>query len=147
MAMVWSVYINKRHFIWCFLWRLTDVKYILDIVTNIFWTFSSLVMHFVVCCRGGSRMSGKGVHINKGVGVRFTDFISFFLNIPWKWNNLVSLRPNYVIFIGYLKTGARRGGGGVRVNPWTPSGSATVLLTFCKQFGPWSGLLDFTEYI
>ena len=31
----------------------------------------------------------------KGVGVRFADFISFFLNIPWKSNNLVSL-----IFIG-----------------------------------------------
>ena len=28
----------------------------------------------------------------------------FFLNIPWKWNNLVSLRPKYFIFIGYLKT-------------------------------------------
>ena len=36
----------------------------------------------------------------KGVGVRFADFISFFLNIP--------LRLNYFIFIGYLKTGAGR---------------------------------------
>ena len=27
----------------------------------------------------------------------------FFLNIPWKWNNLVSLRPNYFIFKGYLR--------------------------------------------
>ena len=35
----------------------------------------------------------------------FDDFISFFLNIPCKWNNLVSLRPNYFIFIGYLNTG------------------------------------------
>ena len=26
-----------------------------------------------------------------------------FLNIPWKWNNLVSLRPNYFIFMGYLR--------------------------------------------
>ena len=32
-------------------------------------------------CRGGSRVSGKGVRIYKGVGVRFADFISFFLNI------------------------------------------------------------------
>ena len=48
-------------------------------------------------------------HIFKGVEVRFADFISFFLNIPWKWNNLCSLRPNYFIFIGYLKTGAGRG--------------------------------------
>ena len=45
---------------------------------------------------------------------RFADSISFFLNIPWKWNNLVSLRPNYFIFIGYWKTGGREG---FRVNP------------------------------
>ena len=32
------------------------------------------------------------------MGVRFAVFISFFL-----------LRPNYFIFIGYLKTGAERG--------------------------------------
>ena len=30
---------------------------------------------------------------------------AFSLNIPWKWNNSVSQRPNYFIFIGYLKTG------------------------------------------
>ena len=53
---------------------------------------------------GGSRISGKWVHMYKYAGVRFADF-----NISWKWNNLVSLRPNYFIFIGYLKTG-RRGG-------------------------------------
>ena len=46
----------------------------------------------------------------KGVGVRFADFISFYLNIPWKWNSLVSLRPNYFIFIWYLKMeGGERG--------------------------------------
>ena len=27
--------------------------------------------------RGGSRISGKGVHMYKGVGVRFADFLSF----------------------------------------------------------------------
>ena len=32
--------------------------------------------------RGGSRISEKGVHMYKGVGVRSADFISFFLNIP-----------------------------------------------------------------
>ena len=32
--------------------------------------------------RGGSRISVKGVHMYKGVGVCFADFISFFLNIP-----------------------------------------------------------------
>ena len=26
-----------------------------------------------------------------------------FLNILWKWNNLVSMRPNYFIFMGYLR--------------------------------------------
>ena len=28
--------------------------------------------------RGGSRISGKGVHMCKGMGVRVPDFISFF---------------------------------------------------------------------
>ena len=32
--------------------------------------------------RGGPSISGKGVHMYKGVGVRFADFITFFLNIP-----------------------------------------------------------------
>ena len=36
---------------------------------------------------------------------RFADFITFFLNIQWKWNKLV----NYIIFVGYLKAG--EGGG------------------------------------
>ena len=51
--------------------------------------------------------------------------LSFFLNIPWKWNILASLRPNYFIFIGYLKTGAGRG---FERTPWTPSGFSTVQL-------------------
>ena len=49
----------------------------------------------------------------KSVGVRFADFVSFFLNIPIsheKQNNLVSLRPNYFLFIGYLKTRGRERG-------------------------------------
>ena len=45
-----------------------------------------------------------------GGGVHFADFFSFFLNIPCKGNNLVSLRPNYFIFKGYKKKqGAGRG--------------------------------------
>ena len=32
--------------------------------------------------RGGSRLSGKGIHMYKGVRVRFADFIALFLNIP-----------------------------------------------------------------
>ena len=34
--------------------------------------------------RGGSRISGKGVQMHKCVGVRFADFISFFISIPCK---------------------------------------------------------------
>ena len=54
----------------------------------------------------------------KVCGVRFADFISFFLNIQWKWNNLVSLRPNHFIFIGYLKMGG--GWEGVQANILNP---------------------------
>ena len=56
----------------------------------------------------------------------------FFLNISSKWNNLVSLRPNYFLCIGYLKTEEGRG---VERTPWNPSGSATVhraLMLVCK---------------
>ena len=72
----------------------------------------------------------RGFIYIKDVGVRFADVISFFLNIPRKWNNLVSLRPNYFIFMGYLKTGR---GGGFERTPVTPSGSTTEVrcpLTF-----------------
>ena len=76
---------------------------------------------------GGSRTSRKWVHL----GVRFADLISFFLNIPLKWNNLVSLRPNYFIFIGFLKTGVcvcvGGGGGSKQGTPWASTGFATVL--------------------
>ena len=41
------------------------------------------------------------IYKDVGEGVCFADFISFLLNILWKWNNLVSLRPNY--FIAYFK--------------------------------------------
>ena len=39
-----------------------------------------IVTLLVWCFRGGSRISVKGVHIYKGVGVRFVIFIHFFLN-------------------------------------------------------------------
>ena len=41
-------------------------------------------IHFLCIYRGGSRISGKGVHMYKGTGVRFSDFISFFLKYPMK---------------------------------------------------------------
>ena len=34
--------------------------------------------------------------------IKEVGFTSYILNILWKWNNLVSLRPNYFIFIEYL---------------------------------------------
>ena len=34
--------------------------------------------------RGGTRISRKGGHMYKGVGVSFADFISIFSNIPLK---------------------------------------------------------------
>ena len=74
-----------------------------------FWKVGSYVC---VCVCGG------------GGGVHSADFISFFLNIPWKRNSLVSLRPNYFIFIGYLKT---KRGRGLCEWSWTPCGSITVL--------------------
>ena len=52
--------------------------------------------------RGGSRISGKGDCMYKGMGVRFTDFSLFFLNIHENeivWSQLFLL-------MGYLKTGA-----------------------------------------
>ena len=65
--------------------------------------------------RGGSMISGKGVYMYKCVG---GGGISFFLNIPRNLNNLVSLRPNYFIFMGYLlKTWGMEG---VRANPLNP---------------------------
>ena len=68
------------------------------------------------------QVSGKAVLMYKSVGVRFADFTSLFLNILWKWNNLVSPRPNYFIFMGYFKT---RGREGIQANPLNPTGSAT----------------------
>ena len=92
---------------------------------TVYFSFNSFLSSCVFChllitfvnSRGRSRISGKEVHIDNGGGVRFADFISFFLNIPWEWNNLVSLRPNYFIFVGYFKMGA---GEGARANGLNP---------------------------
>ena len=50
----------------------------------LFWTLliNKSVVSDIHNIRGGSRIYGKWVHIYKGVGVRFADFISFSLNIP-----------------------------------------------------------------
>ena len=47
----------------------------------------------------------------------FCWFCLMYLIYPMKWNNLVSLRPNYFITIGYLIAGT----------PWIPFGSAIVM--------------------
>ena len=39
-------------------------------------------INFWCIYRVESRISGKGVHMYKGAGFAFSDFISFFLNIP-----------------------------------------------------------------
>ena len=50
--------------------------------------------------RGGSRIFGKGVLMYENVEVRVADF-----KYPMKMKYLASLKPNYFIFMGYLKTG------------------------------------------
>ena len=59
--------------------------------------------------RGKSRISRNKREFRCINALGFALLIFFFFNIPWKRNNLVSLRPNYFIFIGYLKTGREEG--------------------------------------
>ena len=66
-------------------------------------------------------ISGKGFICIKVWGIPFADLSNCFLNSPWKWNYLVSPRPNYFIFIGYFKTGGQWAG----FKP-TPSWSTTA---------------------
>ena len=47
------------------------------------------------------QMQGWIIDCWKGMWGSLCWFISSILNIPWKWNNLVSVRPNYFIFIGF----------------------------------------------
>ena len=72
-----------------------------------------------IACRGGSRISEKGVNLFKGGGFALLILSNFSKISHENENNLVSLRPNYFIFIGYLKPGGGGGGGGggVRANP------------------------------
>ena len=46
---------------------------------------------------------GKLAIQNDGQGVRLNPHPRPNLNILWKWNNLVSVRPNYFILMGYLR--------------------------------------------
>ena len=58
----------------------------------------------LVCLLGGGGIQdfSKGDSYIKRCEGRFADFISFSLNAPWR------LTPDYIIFIGYLKTGRGR---------------------------------------
>ena len=55
---------SNQHHVLCFCGDYSNLRFAINMV------------------RGGSRIFGKGVHMYKGVGVRFADFITFFLNIP-----------------------------------------------------------------
>ena len=69
--------------------------------------FNFLLLKIVHCSCASPGVLEKGFICIKVWGVQFADFLSFFLNISWIWNNSVSQRPNYFVFIGYLKTGER----------------------------------------
>ena len=79
------------------------------------------VMGWYAACECGIFQSYTLFNVHSHCGSRVTDYVSFFLNTPWKWNSLVS--PNYFIFIGYLKTG----GGGECEPPLDPSLTLIVL--------------------
>ena len=69
-----------------------------------FYKMMYLVNHLTVYSGAGPGFLKRGF-IFISVWGPFAGLISFFLNIPWKWNKLALLRPNYFISIGYLKTG------------------------------------------
>ena len=61
----------------------------------------------------------QGFYVFRGVGGRFADFTSFFFfKYPWKWNNLVSPRPNFSFSYDIKKR--NQGGGGFKQNPRNP---------------------------
>ena len=83
--------------------------------------------------KGGSLYKGGG---GGGGGGSLYWFYLIFLKITWKWNNLVSLRPNYFIFIGYLNTGGGEGGSSKPLNPlWIRHCTLTWTLAITMNFG------------
>ena len=54
--------------------HLSDDFALFDLIRMAWWVTKNCEFH-----RGGARISGKGAHIYKGLGVRFADFISFSL--------------------------------------------------------------------
>ena len=58
-------------------------KHLLEFLQKLFRLSSDRILPaHPASSRGGSMISGNMVHIYKGVGAHFADFISFFLNIP-----------------------------------------------------------------
>ena len=70
--------------VWVFLWRMES--HIVGLLAG----------HLCFDKSGGSRGGFRGF-------ARIPLPAPRFLNILWKWNNLVSVRPNYFIFFGYDK--------------------------------------------
>ena len=57
--------------------RIQRVNKVETIAINRDWVYNQACI-----TRGGIRISGKGVHMYKGMGVRVAEFILFSLNIP-----------------------------------------------------------------
>ena len=90
-------------------------------------------LHYLIGCRGGSRISGKGVHMQGVRGVALL-ILSHFLKYPMKMNNLVSLRPNYFIVTGYLKTvGGKEGSSEPPETLWFRQWARQYLLPECSS--------------
>ena len=75
------------------------------------------------CPRGGTWGTGVSKTLAWGFAMAPHRLRILVLNIPLQWNILVSVRPNYLIFMGYFKNWS--GLGGFKQIPWTPSVSAT----------------------
>ena len=92
--------------------------------------------------------SGLSLHLHSyfavadPAGVRLSPHLcTLFLNILWKWNNLVSGRPNYFIFMGYLRKMRwnQQSEPPTPLNIWTPFPEILdpPLLWVCRQWRLW----------
>ena len=66
-------------------------------ITYIFTLFLPCSYYYI--CRVGSYISGKGVHIHLTRGVRFADFLSFFQNIPFAYDQIISFSEDICLFV------------------------------------------------
>ena len=78
-------------------------------------------------------MSGKGVHMYKGLGVRFADFIYFCFIKYLIIMKHISLTETKLFHVHRIFKNVRRGRGGGSLEPSpdrTPSGPATHMVTY-----------------